>query len=150
MRKPPGSDKGHILRLSRSSATLKSKCGQTLLEKATTSLVDSNDFWFVDLQRVNRPHSAPDLTETIQSLPQHSVGPRLCFLKDHTVSMNTSITPQEHIKKTIQFETHKTPSNINWYPLSLSALSEYSGVKERVTSGHGMFRNGSPSLWKQT
>lgn len=35
-----------------------------------------------------------------------------------------------------------------WEPLSLAALSEYHGVKQKKITGHGKFSHGSTKIWK--
>lgn len=109
---------------------------------------DESRAWFVGLNE--RPKSAPakilmqrqDNNSLLSLFEQ-----KLCFLKDidevpSLKSFNTSTEIQDS-----QAIEH---SSSNWQPLSLTALTEYCKVKERATTGHGLFRNGSASLWKQS
>ena len=61
-------------------------------------------------------------------------------------SVSKSTTAKQRVavvQNNVTFPNH-------WEPLSLTALGEANGVLKREGSGHGEFRNGRVTLWKQS
>ncbi|XP_019851963.1 PREDICTED: uncharacterized protein LOC100640036 isoform X1 [Amphimedon queenslandica] len=188
--------KEYILRLSKSSASLKSKCGQQMIENTAKKRPDKDDIgnnaWFVGLDKSKgqRPQSAPApllVSKRAAPLKTSPAGPvaktratsalprTYCFQSEEgckkrgsikkpltswsqrrnssrlmnsgsAVSKSTATTK----KKVVAVTKNNVTFPSQWEPLSLAALREANGVLKREGSGHGAFRNGRVTLWKQS
>lgn len=129
-----------------------------MLEKISLNTKDNNDDWFTGLEIKKRPRSAPGFLckqlrsqsvrsktstsifktdkklRTIEKAPFIEIKRKTCTKAPTCLTMNIEVPQQES----------------NWQPLTMNALKEYKGVEERITSGHGKFRNGRVTLWKRT
>ncbi len=111
----------------------------------------------------NNPHSLHSTTptNTVNDRVGTGEGNDMQFLtKDNRIlsSRSKSARNNEHHKSTKHTDGTATTTsqygnssrNSQWQPLSVTALSDYQGMKERVLSGHGKFKHGYSTLWKNT
>lgn len=138
----------YALRISKSLATLKSKCGQKMLERPgfRQDNESSNEDWFVGLpatSQKDRPKSAPTSLvkeQRVVARYQNSIPSRVHHQK---LAIKKSIAvPSQTTAVVIEDDS------IHWEPLSLTALEDSIGVQNKLTSGRGQFRNGRVSVWK--
>ena len=129
-----------------------------MLEKISLNTKDNNDDWFTGLEVKQRPRSAPEcLCKQLKTQSVRSKTTTSTFKTDKKLRTIEKEPFIEIKRKTytkaptclaMNIEVPKQESN--WLPLTMNALKEYKGVKERITSGHGKFRNGRVILWKTT
>ena len=158
----------YIVKHSKSMATDKCNFGRKMADRVrsasnTDEIEDSSNWFTLSEKSTNkmRPVSAPCDINPVS--PSHSVltsgtseRENMQFLtKDGGIVSSSSArtSGRKSNKQTDDaaingdIDCSKTGSNL-WQPLSVSALSDYQGVKERVLSGHGKFDHGSSKLWK--
>lgn len=142
----------YTLKMSKSLATLKSRCGQRMLERANLGPDHdtSNQDWFVGIPIAHqcRPKSAPGMIN--HSGERGSQRRRREATADNNKKTSATTRNDASISSPLPSQpTTNCSSSSNWEPLSLTALGDSASVCNRITSGHGSFRNGRVKLWNQ-